>query len=98
MCRCFSNIWACCWAVRHRLCATRLRTLLHAMPLIYRDSFQDDEDLCNVLAALRLGNHPPAVTLPAATTVTSSQATGSQVTGSQANGSQATTSTNRPPT
>ena len=28
--------------------------------LIYSDSFQDDEDLCNVIAAMQLGDRPPA--------------------------------------
>ena len=32
------------------------------MSLIYSDSFQADEDLCRVLAAMQLGNPPPADT------------------------------------
>ena len=28
--------------------------------LIYSDSFQDDEDLCNILAAIQLRDRPPA--------------------------------------
>ncbi|KAF8503806.1 hypothetical protein F5888DRAFT_1631681 [Russula emetica] len=28
------------------------------MPLIYSDSFQDNEDLCNILAALQIRSHP----------------------------------------
>ncbi|KAI0281133.1 hypothetical protein BGY98DRAFT_932225 [Russula aff. rugulosa BPL654] len=31
------------------------------MSLIYSDSFQDDEDLCNILAALQLGSRPMTV-------------------------------------
>jgi hypothetical protein len=35
--------------------------------LIYRDLFQDDKDLCRVLAALQLGSHVTSVTIPQAT-------------------------------
>lgn len=32
------------------------------MPLLYSDAFQDDEDLCNILAAIQLGNRPTSDT------------------------------------
>jgi len=32
------------------------------MPLLYSDAFQDDEDLCNILTAIQLGNRPTSDT------------------------------------
>jgi hypothetical protein len=32
------------------------------MPLLYSDAFQDDEDLCNILATMQLGNRPTSGT------------------------------------
>jgi hypothetical protein len=36
------------------------------MSLIYSDSFHNDEDLCNILAALQLGSRPTSVAIPQA--------------------------------
>ena len=40
------------------------------MHLIYSDSFQNDEDLCRVLAALQLGSHPTSASYDPDTGVT----------------------------
>ena len=34
------------------------------MPFIYEDSFQEDEDLCHILSAIRLGNAPEPLAIP----------------------------------
>ena len=47
-------------------CALLLLPSIHTnMPLLYADSLQNDDDVCNLLAALRIGDGPQSPATPA---------------------------------